>query len=214
MARKNPQLKQTAKVDSLPLACVDEREARKMIEADRWGGTPHCPHCGDTAVYAMTGPTAERRGLYRCHGCKKQFTVRVGSIFEDSKIPLRHWVRAIWESTSCKNGISALELSRKLQITYKSALFMMHRIRHAMAPTNPPKLSGTIEADETYVGGKPRQQGAKPGPRAENPKAPVFAVVERGGMVRAQVLARVETLVRETSGKRLMYRKPKGGTAA
>src|SRR5579862_8781392 len=122
--KKKPQLAQSDKIESLPMACVDEQTARKLIEQERWGDTPYCPHCGDTSVYAMTGKASEARGLYRCHGCKKQFTVRVGSIFEDSKIPLRHWVRASWESTSCKNGISALELSRKLQITYKSTLFM------------------------------------------------------------------------------------------
>ncbi len=198
MPRKpRTELAQSETVDALPLACVDETAARKLIEQDRWAGTPYCPHCGDTAVYAMKGESAERRGLYRCHGCKKQFTVRVGSIFEDSKIPLRQWVRAMWEAASCKNGISALELSRKIQVTYRTALFMMHRIRHAMAPTNPPKLDGTIEADETYVGGKPRRPMRRAdgrvwmGPHPDRPKAPVFAVVQRSGNVRAAVFANV-----------------------
>jgi transposase-like protein len=201
MARKiqrvKTELAQTETVDSLPLACVDETAARKLIEQDRWGGTPYCPHCGDTDVYAMKGASAEERGLYRCHGCKKQFTVRVGSIFEDSKIPLRQWVRAMWEATSCKNGISALELSRKLQITYRSALFMMHRIRHAMAPTNPPKLEGTIEADETFVGGKPRNPGPRSGPGclrgSGTRKAPVAAILQRGGAVMARVIPKVNS---------------------
>lgn len=197
MARKKPQLAQSETVESLPLACVDETAARALIERDRWGGAPWCPHCGDTDVYAMKGESAERRGLYRCHGCKKQFTVRVGSIFEDSKILLHQWVRAMWEATSCKNGISALELSRKLQINYRSALFMMHRIRHAMAPTSPPKLDGTLEADETYVGGKPRYPRRvdgqiRKGRDTSNPKAPVFAVVQRGGNVRASVLPNIK----------------------
>lgn len=193
MATKKPQLEQSETVDALPLACVDENAARALIEHDRWGDCPCCPHCGDTKVYRMAGSAAEKRGLWRCHGCKKQFTVRVGSIFEDSKSPLRIWCRAMWEATSCKAGISALELSRKVQVSYKSALFMMHRIRHAMNPgPDTPKLSGTVEADETYVGGKPRYRGS-----VENPinkrgrgttKQPVAAVLARGGDVRVRVI--------------------------
>lgn len=191
--KKRPELSKSATIDALPLACVDEKAARALIERDRWGNTPCCPHCGDTSVYRMTGASAEERGLWRCHGCKKQFTVRVGSIFEDSKIPLRHWCRAMWEATSSKNGVSALELSRKLQITYKSALFMMHRIRHAMSTDpNAPKLSGTIEADETYVGGKPRYKGNNKRGRGTT-KQPVAAVLERGGLVRVRVIPAVNS---------------------
>ena len=200
---KKPQLAQSETVDSLPLACVDENAARALIERDRWGDHPHCPHCGDTDVYRMTGAAATKRGLWRCHGCKKQYTVRVASIFEDSKIPLTMWCRAMWEATSCKNGVSALELSRKLQITYKSALFMMQRLRMAMAknPKDPqPLMDGPVEIDETRVGGKPRHTySSQPGDPSPNYKsrfkrhAIVVAVVERGGDVRARVIPSVSS---------------------
>lgn len=197
MAKSKTHLAQSEIIDQMPLACVDENAARALIERDRWGESPYCPHCGDTDVYRMTGAAATKRGLLRCHGCKKQFTVRVGSIFEDSKIPLRHWCRALWESASCKNGISALELSRKLQITYKSALFMMHRIRLAMAPGGPePKLSGEVEMDETWVGGKPRYRGTPNSKRVNlatrwDRHIPVMAIVKRGGGVRTRVVPTV-----------------------
>ncbi len=189
MASKLPQLEQSELVQALPVACSDEKAARTLIEQQRWNGTPCCPHCGDVSVYRMTGATAETRGLWRCRGCKKQFTVRVGSIFEDSKFPLTLWCRAFWEAATCKNGISALELSRKLQISYKSALFMLNRIRHAMADgPDLPKFTGVIEADETYVGGAPRHfVPGKKGWNRDN-KTPVFCIVERGGDVRASVM--------------------------
>lgn len=190
---KKPQLEKSKTVEELPAACADETVARAFLEANRWGDTPCCPRCGDTDVYRMTGDTATKRGLWRCRGCKKQYTVQVGTIFEDSAIPLHKWVRAFWEATKAKNGVSALELSRTLQITYKSALFMMHRIRHAMAdgPDGGKKLGGVIEADETYWGGKPRVRSKKKGRNPNYPKTPVFAVVQRQGSVRASVMPRV-----------------------
>lgn len=194
---KRPELAQSPIIDELPLACSDETAARAFLERQRWGDTPCCPHCGDTAVYRMSGESAQRRGLLRCRGCKEQFTVRVGTIFGDSPIPLHKWCRAFWEMAAAKNGISALEFSRKIQVTPKSALFMLHRCRHAMAddPATPPKLTGTVEADETYIGGKPRHKGTLEHPinkrgRGTN-KQPVAAVVQRGGDVRATPISGV-----------------------
>lgn len=181
----------------MPLACADERAALEMFETQRWGGTPCCVHCGDTNVYTIKDrESGERRidGRWRCRGCGKQYTVRVGQIMEESPIPLHKWAYAFWAAASSKNGVSALEMSRKIQISYKSALFMMNRIRWAMTtdPTPGPKLTGTVEADETYVGGRPRHRrtgitGNHPG----KPKTPVFAAVQRGGSVRTRVLANV-----------------------
>jgi transposase-like protein len=145
---------------ALPLACSDEAAAVDFMEQQRWAGEPACPRCGDMDVYKMLGADGQRntRFLWRCRGCKKQFTVRVGTIMEDSPIPLKHWCRAFYEACKSKKGISALELSRDCKLSYKSALFMMHRIRWAMAPANEnePKLTGIVEFDETYIGGKPR----------------------------------------------------------
>jgi transposase-like protein len=175
-------------VATLPRACSDETAAVEFFEEQRWGETgPCCPHCGDTNVYEMkdrkTGQR-NRRFLWLCRGCKKQYTVRVGTVYEDSPIPFRHWAYAFWKACSSKKGVSALQIKRETGLTYKSALFMMHRIRWAMADDNSSKLSGTIEGDEAYVGGKPRFPGQhKRG--AGSGHAPVVALVERGGRVRS-----------------------------
>ena len=203
-SKKRPELAQTETVEEMPTACSSEAAAVEFFERKRWGSTPCCPECGDVNVYQMKDrKTGERNKDYRwrCRGCGKLYTVRTGMIFEESLVPMHKWARAIWEASVCKNGISALELSRKIQVTYKTALFMMNRIRHAMAE-NPddPKLSGTVEADETYVGGKPRPPQRSRGGWKGSPlfrrqkwstKTPVFAVVERGGNVRTRVIANV-----------------------
>jgi hypothetical protein len=113
---------------------------------------------------------------------------------EESRIPLRHWAYALWKSCSSKKGISALQIKRETGLTYKSALFMMHRIRFGMAEdwTSQPKLSGTVETDETYVGGKPRYKQPRPGPRTgADRKMPVVSMVQRGGNIRSFVTADV-----------------------
>ena len=135
-----------------------------------------------------------RRFLWLCRGCKKQYTVRVNTVLEDSQIPLRIWAYALWKACSSKKGVSALQIKRETGLTYKSALFMMHRIRFGMAEDwrGQPKLSGTVETDETYVGGKPRNKQSRPGPRiGSGKKTPVVSLVERGGNIRSFVTADV-----------------------
>src|SRR6266513_1416383 len=145
-------------VAELPRACSDELAAVEFLERQRWGDSPACPRCGATDVYQMKGRDGERntRFLWACRDCGDQYTVRIGTVFEDSRIPLRHWCYAFWAACASKKGVSALQIKRQTGVSYKSALFMMHRIRWAMAeaPTGP--LGGIVEADETYVGGKPR----------------------------------------------------------
>ena len=130
--------------------------------------------------------------MYKCKACRKQFTVRVGTIFEDSHIPLAKWLMAIHLMTSSKKGISSHQLARELGITLKSAWFLSHRVREAMRQE--PMiglLSGTVEVDETYVGGKPRPQnhpveGEAPNTKlgqGNRPKQPVMVLVERDGAV-------------------------------
>lgn len=205
MAAKRPELAQTELVEELPLACANEQAAVEFLERHRWGETPCCPHCGSVNVYKMMDrKTGERSGrfLWKCREtkgepdqrCGKMFTVRTGMIYAESLIPLHKWVRAIWECSSAKNGCSALELSRRVQVTYKTALFLMHRIRHAMSPTGPePKLTGIVEADETWVGArKPRHRGTAANPVNKRGKGtkkqPVCAVIQRGGDVRTRVI--------------------------
>jgi len=125
-------------MQEIPKACIDEQAAVAFAEKQRWGNNPACPRCGDINVSVMKDNNGERnkRLLWRCHGCKKQFTVRVGTVFEDSRIPLRIWCYAFWAACASKKGISALQISQQCHITYKSALFLIHRIRYAMAEPN------------------------------------------------------------------------------
>ena len=192
---KQHNLTKSVVIEEIPLACSDELAAVELLEAMRWGKNPACVHCGSTAVYKMTdGETGNRnnRYLWRCHDCKKQYTVRIGTVYEESRIELRHWCYAFWRASTSKKGVAALEIKRNCQISYESALFLMNRIRFAMAPDNPAaeKLTGTVECDETYVGGKPRIRGNATRGRGTK-KTPVFAAVERHGRIRRQVIADV-----------------------
>lgn len=173
-------------VQNLPLACADELAAVEFLEAMRWGEDPCCPHCGDCDTYKMTRRGSEERNaryLWRCRSCGKQYTVRVGTVMEDSAIPLRHWVFAFWGAVAHKKGVSALQIRRQTGLSYKSALFLMHRIRWAMGQDDGSMLTGTVEADETYIGGKRKGKVGRPG--RDSHKTPVFAAVERNGRVRA-----------------------------
>jgi transposase-like protein len=171
---------------------LNEDAAREYLEQKRWPNGAVCPHCGATGAYKLQAKADSKRpvrqGVWKCKSCRKQFTVRVGTIFEDSHIPLYQWLSAIQFLCASKKGMSAHQLHRMLNITYKSAWFMAHRIRYAM--TQPPvidKLQGIVEADETYIGGK---HHGKRGRGSEN-KTPVFALIERDGRVRAFKTERV-----------------------
>jgi transposase-like protein len=134
------------------------------------------------------------RYLWYCRACGKQYTVRVGTVFEKSHIDLRHWCMAFWRACASKKGVSAKQIQRECQISYKSALFLMHRIRFAMSgPIKGDKLTGIVEADETYIGGKPRFKGNNRCGRGTK-KQPLMAVVQRDGKVRTRVIANVTGL--------------------
>jgi transposase-like protein len=193
-------------IEEIPLACSDELAAVEFWERKLWDGKPRCPHCKSANVIQfMDAKTGQRnkRFLWKCHDCKKQFTVRVGTVFEESRIPLRHWVYATWRMATSKKGVSALEIKRHCQISYPSALFLLHRIRHAMTPEQgaSPKLGGIVECDETYVGGKPRPsfryEPRKRGPRSRltdpTARVPVFGMVERDGRIHRRVFANVSS---------------------
>src|SRR5262249_47134048 len=134
---------------------LTEDEAREFIERVRWPDGPVCVHCGSVVVYKLGGKST-RPGLFKCRDCKGQFTVRVGTVFEDSHIPLHKWVLALHLMCSSKKGISAKQLQRNLGLaSYQSAWQMAHRIRHMMSNPRAGLLTGGVEVDETYVGGKP-----------------------------------------------------------
>ena len=153
----------------------DEQVCRDYLAQARWEDEPVCPHCGSYKTYKFKDGR-----LFKCGDCRKQFTVRVGTIFEDSKISLQKWFLAIYLATSLKKGISSVQLAKYLGITQKSAWFMLQRIRYAIETGSYDKLDGEVEVDETYVGGSDKNRAyAKP-----KSKAIVFGMVERDGHAR------------------------------
>jgi transposase-like protein len=171
----------------------DEDAARELLEQMRWNGNPACPHCGGAEPYKITPKEGSktRKGVYKCRACRKQFTVTVGTVFEASHIPLSKWLLALHLLASSKKGMSAHQLHRMLGISYKGAWFMAMRLRHAMQTGPMSLMVGTVEIDETYVGGKVRgHRRGRPG--FQSHKTPVVALVERGtGRVVAQPVLRV-----------------------
>ena len=166
----------------------DELAAYAKVESIIWPNGPVCVHCGETKRVNRMQGKATRPGLYKCYACRKQFRATVNTIFEASHIPLHNWLQAIYLMVSSKKGVSSNQLHRAMGITLKSAWFMSHRIREALKETHglvpPTKLGGegeTIEADETYVGGKAKNRAYGPIP----PKQSVMALVVRDGMVRS-----------------------------
>lgn len=139
---------------------TDKRTAFEYAKQLRWpDGNVTCPRCGQTkhSFVNAKNKKGDPRFMWFCYVCKKQFTLKVGTIFEDSPIGLDKWLVAIWMLVNCKNGVSSYELHRTLGITQKSAWFVLHRIREAMRNKSIFKLGGSggeIEADETYIGGK------------------------------------------------------------
>lgn len=168
----------------------DEDKARKLFESWRWPNGPVCPHCQFNEVYKLKAkPTSKNpvgSGVYKCAACRKQFTARIGTVLEDSHIPFAKWIMAMFILCASKKSVSAHQMHRMIGVTYKTAWFLCHRIRYAMG-TNPdaPKLSGTVEVDETFVGGKGEAK------TAYLRKTPVVALIERGGNMRTAVVSNV-----------------------
>ncbi|HWA92464.1 MAG TPA: IS1595 family transposase [Rhizomicrobium sp.] len=163
----------------------DATAAREWLESRLWPDGPVCGHCG---VLDEARALSSRPGLYQCNACRKQFSVTVGTLFERSHIPLNKWLLATFLFCASKKGVSAHQMHRMLGITYKSAWFMMHRIREAMAPgAGAGPLGGpgkVVEADETYIGRKDgvRKRASAGGYRH---KRTVLSLVERGGKIRS-----------------------------
>lgn len=173
---------------------LSEEQARTYIERLRWPNGTECPHCGNSErISKITGKSA-RAGLYACGKCRKQFTVTVGTVMHRSRLTMKQWLICFHQMCSSKKGISSLQLQRELGIgQYKSAWFLSHRIRCAMREI-PSKddLSGTVEVDETYVGGKPRVGNNNDVKRGRGTKkVPVVALVSRKGKAYSKPVQRV-----------------------
>lgn len=183
-----PKFDKLADMAGIDISRLTEQEARKILEDLRWPDGIKCAHCGSEHVTRLNGKSNKTRdGVIQCNACRKQFTVTLGTVMEDSHITLRQWIQAFHFMSSSKKGISALQLKRELGLhSYQSAWHLAHRIREAMS-NNPLSglLKGVVEVDETYIGGKPKKgRNGEPNKRGRGTKkTPVLAMVERKGNV-------------------------------
>lgn len=181
----------------IQLASLNNEQARRYLENLVWPNGPVCPHCQSRDCTRLNGE-AHRPGTIQCNECRGQFTVTVGTVMERSKISLSRWIMAFHLICSSKKGFAALQLQRELELgSYKTAWFMLHRVRHAMESGPMAKaFSGAVEVDETYVGGKPRHEnnigglGATRGRGTK--KTPVVVLVERNGRARSTPVERAD----------------------
>ncbi len=171
----------------------DQESCIAHLERLRWRGTPVCPFCGCVEVRRKQESGEGRVGRFHCSACKASFKATHGTVFHGTKIPLQKWFMAIALILNAKKGLSSYQLQRDLDLNQKTAWYILTRIRAEMAnKTSPIVLQGIIEADETYIGGKPRKENKKadrePAPRGRGTsKTAVIGAVERGGQVVAEV---------------------------
>lgn len=140
---------------------TDETKAREWLEARLWPNGPVCPKCGVIDQATLMEGKSHRAGLYQCNACREPFTVTVGTLYERSHVPLNKWLAATHLMMASKKGMSALQISRMLGMSYKTAWFLCHRIRESLRTNGPAAPMGgegkTVEADETFIGGKEKE---------------------------------------------------------
>lgn len=178
-------IKQFDSLFDLMDAFPDEQSCVDHLRAIRWRDGEFCPHCGGNRIYHFSD-----RRTFKCGDCRQRFSIKVGTIFEDTKLPLRKWFMAIWLITNHPKGIASTTLAKDLKITQKSAWFVLHRLRHAARTQsfNAP-LKGTVEADTTFVGGKEKNKheiDRKGGMQGGAGKEIVLGIIERDGELRAK----------------------------
>lgn len=176
---------------SLAQQYSDEDKALELFESWRWpNGKAICPHCKFDEVYKLTSKATTkkenkiRKGVYCCAACRKTFTATVGTVLESSHVPISKWLMAMFLISSSKKGMSAHQLHRMLKVTYKTAWFMAHRIRYAMG-NDGQKLTGVVEVDETFVGGRGDRR------TKFSRQTPVVALIEQGGNMKTKVISSV-----------------------
>lgn len=185
----------------LMIAFQDPQTAIDHFTSIRWTDGAVCPYCEHDKCYELS-----QKNKFKCADCTRKFSVTVGTIFENTKLPLRIWFGAIWLITNHPKGIASTTLAKDLGITQKSAWFVLHRLRHAARTRSFNKpMTGIVEVDETYVGGKAinKHRGRSGTKGGHSDKTPVIGVVERGGDVIAKVLpkankATMHEFIRET----------------
>ena len=179
----------TLSLFSLSEMFPDEASAVRFVESQLWGDAPICPFCGGKE----STPRPKRHG-HHCKSCRKDFTVRIGTVYQCSRLPLRKWLFAAYLMETARKGISSLQLSKELDITQKSAWFLMHRLRRSCSPS-PVPLDGLVEIDETFIGGLERNkhEGKKlKAGRGAVGKSAVLGMRERGGRTLAMPIAEVD----------------------
>lgn len=176
----------------IEIAQMTQPQARRYLEKIRWPDGPVCPHCGGMRIWKIRSKSA-RPGVYKCRECRMQFTVTVGTIMHSSKLSLQQWIMAFHLMCSSKKGVSALQLQRNLGLrSYKTAWHLAHRIRLAMKESPLRELlRGTVEVDETYVGGKSKDGSTG---RGSTSKTAVLTLVERKGRAMAKPVERVDSV--------------------
>lgn len=197
-------IKEPATLQEAILFFSDAERCRQYLIARRWPNGVTCPRCGSEKVKFQ-----EKYNRWQCAGShdSRQFTLKTGTTFENSPIGLDKWLAAMWQIVNCKNGISSYEVHRAIGVTQKTAWFMDHRIRFALGMQEPGKLSGGVEADETFIGGKARNMHVSKRERritgtGGKDKVAVMGLLERGGMVRTSVVSSRKKAVQQAEVKK------------